>query len=262
MLLIFSLWWGFWGITKVKNVVNQQKVRIKTFYLIFYFEHCTMKTLRTFAIIIIAALISSCSNTITAEQVITDSINYHDPMSKWSTLNATLRFDSRFSFNDSVPEDMLLTFNNAEQSFTYHNTDRAVKLHYTPDTCLQETTNGNCLGYSWTYGFYPFIWGLPMKLKDPGVQPNKSLKSTKFNKHIVWEVQVNYTAENYWFYFDKQDYQLRGFKFIKNDSTKKGEIIVLNELFEINGIKLPKHRTWLHLDSTLIGTNEVTQLIE
>lgn len=221
-----------------------------------------MRMIQILVFTAITLLITACSEALTAKKIISNSIQFHDPNLKWTSLNQTLSFDSRFSFNDSVPEEMHLTFNNGSQEFTYNNLDRAVKLHYTPDTCYKKTSNGDCNGYKWTYGFYPFIWGLPMKLEDPGVEPESSFKATTFNNLKVWEVQINYTAENYWFYFDKTNYQLRGFKFIKNDNSKKGEIIVLNNLLEVNGIKFPKHRTWLHLDSSLIGTNEVIKLVK
>ena len=71
---------------------------------------------------------------------------------------------------------------------------------------------------------------------------------------------MNYEAENFWFFFDQVDYQLRGFKFLKNDSSEKGEIIILRDLMKVDGILLPKHRTWLHKDSSLIGTNELLEV--
>ena len=194
---------------------------------------------------------------LSSEDIIANSIKFHDPNNSWNTYHATMNFESSFSWNDSIPERLELTINNKQQSFTYINHDREVVLKYSPDTCIKESIKGDCNAYSWTYGFYPYIWGLPMKLKDPGVQPKKEFKKLSINNSQVYEVQVNYEAENFWFYFNEDDYQLKAFKFIKNNTTKHGEIVILKDLKELQGIKFTKHKTWLNLDSSLIGRNEL-----
>lgn len=217
--------------------------------------------IRVLEVALLAASLTSCTikdskKNISAEEIISNSINFHDPKSSWNSFKATMHFESSFSFNDSIPEDLELSFDNSEAYFNYLNHDRKVNLKYYPDTCIKLTENGDCNGYSWTYGFYPYIWGLPMKLKDPGIKPQKDFCKTVFNNNSVWEVKVHYEAENYWFYFSPSDFQLKGFKFIKNNNPNKGEIVILKGLKEFKGIQFPKHRTWLHLDSSLIGTNE------
>ncbi len=218
--------------------------------------------INTLQIIISVITLTSCGSQViekklSSDEIISKSIDFHDPHQSWCTFHATMNFESSFSWNDSIPEHMELTFDNKQQYFNYLNHDRKVDLHYYPDSCSKASTNGDCGGYSWTYGFYPYIWGLPMKLQDPGIKPEKEFRKMVFNNESVYEVQVNYKAENFWFYFNDDDFQLEAFKFIKNDTTGKGEIVVLKNLKEVNGIKFPQHRTWLHLDSSLIGVNEL-----
>ena len=210
-----------------------------------------------YALTLISCGFSRDERKLSSDEIILKSISFHDPNSQWNTFYDTMNFESSFSFNDSIPEDLELTFNNKESYFKYFNHDRKVEIEYRPNSCNASPNNSLCGNYSWTYGFYPYIWGLPMKLNDPGIKPEKGFKKTVLNSDSVWEIQVNYEAENFWFYFDEKDYQLKGFKFIKNDSTNHAEIVILKDLKEVNGIKFPKHRTWLNLDSTLIGTNEL-----
>jgi hypothetical protein len=219
-----------------------------------------MKTSLLHFLFILTTLMS-CSNVPTSSQdIINRSIAFHDVNNNWKAFDQQLKFESRFSFNDSIPEELHLSFKTANNYFRYMNTDRKVDLEYFADSCISHTPEGNCNGYSWTSKFYPYIWGLPMKLRDPETQVQSNFKPTVFNGFKTWKIQVNYEAENFWFFFDQLDYQLRGFKFLKNDSSGKGEIIVLKDLVEVDGILLPKHRTWLHKDSSLIGTNELLEI--
>lgn len=202
-------------------------------------------------------LLACDQNPHSSREIVNKSIAFHDPGNNWKNFKGKLFFESRFSFNDSVPEALELTFDIANQFFRYKNIDRKVDIIYNKDVCELISENGSCDGYSLTSKFYPFIWGLPMKLNEPGVHPEKDFRKTTFNNLSAWEVEVRYTNENYWYYFDVNNYALVGFKFIKNDSSQKGEIVVLKDIDSLNEIKFPKHRTWLNLDSTLIGTNEL-----
>jgi hypothetical protein len=71
---------------------------------------------------------------------------------------------------------------------------------------------------------------------------------------------MNYEAENFTYYIDQHDFQLRGFQFLKNDKSGKGEIIHLDGLIKYKDIQFPKKRTWLHLDGDTIGTNEAMNI--
>lgn len=209
------------------------------------------------ALALISCGISRSEKKLSSEEIISKSIQFHDPHSHWSKFQATMNFESSFSWNDSIPEHLELTFDNFNNHFNYINHDRKVEIDFHPDSCKGIPQNELCNSYAWTYKFYPYVWGLPMKLKDPGIQPEKGIKKTALKNDSVWEIQVNYEAENFWFYFDDQNYQLRAFKFIKNDTSAHGEIVILDKLQEVQSINFPKHKTWLNLDSSLIGTNEL-----
>lgn len=99
-----------------------------------------------------------------------------------------------------------------------------------------------------------------MKLKDPNTKPNEKWQRDTINGFNCYAVGVNYESENYTFYFDQADYQLRAFKFLKNDQSGEGEIIHLQGLYKYNNIRFPQKRTWLHLNQDTIGVNEVVNI--
>lgn len=218
---------------------------------------------KLFLFCFLSTIFFSCKNEPqSAQEIIDKAIKFHDPNNQWNSLNAKFLFESSFSFNDSVPEELHLSINNPQNQFTYKNLDRKVEIYYDNDSCEVISADGSCGGYSWTKNFYPYIWGLPMKLKDPGVTPESTWKKDTINGFNVYQVLVNYEAENFKFYFDQKDYQLRAFEFLKNDDSGKGEIIFLKDLFEFNGIKFPAYRKWMELNRELIGTNEVKAITQ
>lgn len=204
---------------------------------------------------------ASTIETITANSIIERSINFHDPKDNWNKLNATFSFESSFSWNDSIPEELNISIDVPKNEFRYVNLDRKVDIFYPKDSCIVNSKDGSCAGYSWTKNFYTYVWGLPMKLKDPGIKPEEDFVKMTLRGKEVYEVKVNYDAENFKFYFDSKTFQLEFFSFLKNDTSGHGEFIILKDLYEFNGIKFPAHKTWTNLsDTSLIGTNVVTTI--
>ncbi len=211
--------------------------------------------------IFLVAVLSSCNNKPeTAVQIINKSIEFHDPQNEWNNFDATFYFESSFSFNDSIPEEMKITIDVPNNNFTYKNIDREVEIQYLSDSCNLISEKGNCQGYSWTKNFYTYTWGLPMKLKDPNIKPLSKWNLDTINNYPCYAVYVNYEAENFTYYIDQEDFQLRAFKFLKNDESGKGEIIHLEGLQEYNNLQFPEKRTWLQLNGDTIGTNKVMNI--
>jgi len=215
--------------------------------------------------LILLLIITSCeeSKIETAQDIVNASITFHDPENKWKSLNAEFVFQSKFEFNDSVPEELHININVQNNNFRYTNLDRKVDISYSQDSCIVNQGNTNCNSYAWTKNFYTYIWGLPMKLNDPGTTINPNFTLDTIQQIPVYNVSVPYHDENYQFYFHQKTYELKFFQFIKNNETGHGEFITLSEIYEHNGIKFPKHKRWEQLSSReLIGTNEVLSIIK
>jgi len=224
-----------------------------------------MKLTAPIALLIVSGFaLISCDGeekTETAQGIVNASINFHDPHNNWNALNANFIFESKFSFNDSVPEELHININVPANDFKYHNLDRKVNLRYNNDSCEVLKGSGTCGGYSWTKNFYTYVWGLPMKLQDSSTTILPKFTTDTIRNTPVYIVSVNYENENFKFYFNQNTYELKFFGFIKNTGDKHGEFISLSGLQEFNGIKFPKHRRWEKLlTEELIGTNEVLSI--
>lgn len=215
-------------------------------------------------LISIAFLNISCSNKPkNAIELVNKSVAFHDPNNQWNNLDVLFEFKSSFSWNDSIPEQLLLGIDVPNYSLDYLNTDR--KLHYifTQDSCSTLLGSPSCSDFIWAYNFYIYMWGLPMKLNDPNTKIKQDFTMESINNKEAYAIEVNYENEDWRFFFDQNTYQLLGFTFIKKDGSNHGEKVIVSDLFEYNGIKFPKIRTFYKLDNNkYIGENEVVKITE
>ena len=110
--------------------------------------------------------------------------------------------------------------------------------------------------------YYSYLWGQPMKLKDPGTQVHEKIRETNFNGVPVYVLKVSYDpdiGEDLWyFYFEKKDYRLCGYRFFHDENKNDGEFITLSEMVTINGIRIPKVRKWYtNQDQKYLGSDIV-----
>lgn len=211
-------------------------------------------------------LIVLCSSfvkqqTVTAEEVLEKSVSFHDPNNQWPYLRADFVFESSFSFNDSIPESLKVHIDVPDNNFRYQNFDRNVDISYPKDSCIINSGETSCEAYTWTKNFYTYIWGLPMKLKDPGEYLQDSVKLDTIQNFPLHVITAIYEKETFQFYFHQQTGELKCFEFVKNDGSNHGEFVYLKGIKEHYGIKFPQHRTWTTLkNGSLIGTNEVLSI--
>lgn len=197
----------------------------------------------------------------TAKSLIAKSIKHHDPHGNFNTLHAIFSFESTFDWNSS-PEELIITMDFENYALDYKNLDREMHLQFSKDTCLTIEGKTQCQDFSWVYNFYLYIWGLPMKLNDPGIQINDTVLDTKYKGNLYKTVEVEYPTEHFKFHFDSA-FALRGFQFQKVDNPDKGEIIWLEGTLKHKGISFPKKRYWYDLKTgKLLGTNEVIKISE
>ena len=208
-----------------------------------------------FTIITLSSCQTPTNPPLTAEDIIQKSIKYHDPKGNFNELNARFYFESAFSWNDSIPEELVMDMDFKNYALVYRNLDREMELEYQKDTCFTHKGETSCRDFIWAYDFYLYIWGLPMKLSDPGIDVKDTVYSIHHKGKELKAIDIEYETEYYSFYFDSL-YALNGFQFIKKDNPEKGEQIWLEGVIEHEGIKFPKKRVWYDLKNNLLGTNE------
>ena len=93
-----------------------------------------------------------------------------------------------------------------------------------------------------------FLWGLPMKLTDPGTRLDPKVKETRFEGKAVYELRVTYDqsvgSDTWYFFFGRETCALVGHRFHHDESAGDGEYTVLTDEITGQGLRLPRIRRW------------------
>lgn len=213
--------------------------------------------MKTLYIALAFLLLSSYSlgATLTPQNVIAKSISYHDPESRWGEFSGSFSLTTQGVFNENKVDKITITISQQEQLMRYQNERRNIDVSYSGMTCAGSNVAQYCKDFIWARDFYPYVWGLPMKLTDELAAINPKLEKTVFNQQKCWQVGVSYPRHTYKFYFNQESFKLEGFQFIHNADATKGEIIVHDGEFDLGGVKTPAIRTWYDLKMKKLSTD-------
>ena len=108
--------------------------------------------------------------------------------------------------------------------------------------------------------YFVYLYGLPMKLQDKGTVIDEKVTKTKFQGKEYLSIKVTYEAnvgkDTWYFYFDPTTYALSGYRFYHKEEDNDVEYITLEGLETVQGIKIPKVRTWYYnKDDKLLGAD-------
>lgn len=242
-----------------------------------------MKSLASFFLLGSAVLLIPCATSAevpadsgrvpTASFVVEQSIEYHDPRGLWG--DARFRLDLRETRPDGTERRTRIQFHNALDSFeilTQRN-EAEIEGLMAAGECIM-TLNGStkfsdaereeyrltCDRLGWLRDYYTYLWGLPMKLGDPGTLIDQDVTAGSYQKQEVWSVRVTYDdsvgSDTWYFYFDQQSYALVGYRFYHDEAKGDGEYIVLEGETEVSGLKIPTQRAWyVNADDRHLGND-------
>jgi hypothetical protein len=235
-----------------------------------------MKKNIVFAIII--TVFMSCEKELTSEQILNNSISYHDPNNEWNTFNST--FHITMETPDSPNRESDITINNPESAFYLKVVKDTTMIEYKVrgDNCNiafnrsaqfteeeAKANNLNCDRAKMYKNYYSYLYGLPMKLKDPGthISETAELRSFKGKEYLVLKVTYDESvgSDNWYIYLDPETYAMEVYQFFKKDENgnqkdDSGEYILLTEEMVVNFIKMPKVRAWYYnKDDAYLGTD-------
>lgn len=115
---------------------------------------------------------------------------------------------------------------------------------------ITKTNDEQCVRTVMMKNYYTYLYGLPMKLKDPGTILDPEVKKVRFNDKEYLLLRVTYdeaVGSDIWqFYFNPKTYAMEVYQFFKGEDEKTGEYILLSDELEVNGIKMPKDRAWYY----------------
>ncbi|EAZ82717.1 DUF6503 family protein [Algoriphagus machipongonensis] len=177
----------------------------------------------------------------TGSELVSQSIQFHDPNGIWSSLDAT------FVIEDSLPpgrdsRSYFFSLDNSRSFLSYS----IEGLEFEVENDSVKVLNGEMAEERALRmrNYYSYLWGLPMKLADPGTEIEKEIQEEVLNGKTYLVARVPYEKDVWYFYFDPETYAMEAYKFYQDEANLKGEIIYLEGLVNYKGLKIPANRTW------------------
>lgn len=226
-----------------------------------------------------ALLISfvSLSQELTGSQLLEKTINYHNPNNTWTSFKGNLAITMSTPDGKERISDIIL--NLPEEYFQLTSTKDGVTIKQTLNkgrcelmlngsTTVSEedkkTHRLTCERANMYKNYYTYLYGLPMKLKNPGtiIDPKTEKKTFKGKEYLVLKVTYEKeVGEDVWyFYFDQKTYAMEVYQFFHDETKNDGEYILLTDQEEVSGIKMPKNRAWYYnKDDKHLGTDVLTK---
>lgn len=215
---------------------------------------------------------------VAAERALAGSISRHDPEGGWRSGAFAMTFSE--SRPDGSSRETRVVIDNRTGRFEFSTTrdGAAVDGVLTPADCtlsldgsteisdeVREKYRLTCDRLEWIRNYYAYLWGLPMKLRDPGTILDPVARRTTFQGREVLALRVTYEepvgGDTWYFYLDPESLELAGYRFYHDESANDGEYIVLEGLAEEAGLRLPRSRTWyVNSDDELLGTDTLVRL--
>jgi hypothetical protein len=207
----------------------------------------------SFVLLYLLIIVSSCQQVSpdTATDILHKSIRFHDPDNKWPHYKGSLQFQEERP--DGATRNTHIWIDNTAGFFKINRNDQ--EIHgMDMDSCYIEKGDVTCERAATMRNYYLYLWGLPMKLMDENTNLKPDVRKVKWENKSVYQISVDYKIDSWSFYIEEQTYQLVGYAFEKKDGSS-GERIVLDEIQEVDGMKIPSRRSWFTLENEFLGTD-------
>jgi hypothetical protein len=232
-----------------------------------------MKILLTLVFSLVA--LSIHAQDITGSALLDKTIKYHDPNGNWPALAAKITFAEDERNGKMIKQE--IEFRNGGDYFKGFRSDGEHEV-------VQLLNGGNCTltldGRSdfsdeekekhrltperakKMRDYYVYLYGLPMKLKDEGTQVDDEVTKVVFLGKEYLKLKVTYDAavgkDTWYFYIHPTTYEMSAYQFFHDESMNDGEYITLEGMVEIDGVKIPKLRTWYtNKEDKLLGVDDI-----
>lgn len=190
---------------------------------------------------------------LTSEEILNKSISFHDPDGEWST------FKTELTFKETRPNGLdrkaIAILDNSKSFFKLNRYDEEV-YHVEVENCVVEKGGGTSERGLMLRNYYTYLWGLPMKLKDPGTQLDETFTEQTVEGIACYVLRVPYEKDIWYFFMRKDNFAMIAYKFYKDEAAGKGEYIPTKGLFSVGNMKIPNNRTWYELPGNrVLGTD-------
>ena len=216
--------------------------------------------------VFILATIPIWAQQLTATELLEKSIAYHDPQGQWGRLRADFEIlaerpggSDRLStiHMDQAASLFRIRVEQEGVTKTYQVHGGHCRLWYQGEAGFPEETaaseNLTCERASLLRDYYSYLYGLPMKLRDPGTVMEPEVTRADFHGKEYLVIEVRYepgTGSDTWrFYFDPETSALGAYQFFHDVAANDGEYILLEGEAAIGTMRVPELRKWYRNDT-------------
>lgn len=232
-----------------------------------------MKTTYLFTFLLLLSTTYATAQMFTAQEVLQKSIEFHDPEGKWGT--TPIRFELKETRPGGTDRETAIYIDLPQSHFKIdqiRNENRIIQevkanqcsYQLNGSTDISEADQSafrlNCERTRTIRDYYTYLWGLPMKLKDPGTIIEEPALKTNFRGQICLAIKVTYEEavgkDTWYFYFHPTTFALIGYRFYHDEEKNDGEFITLEGLKTIKDIRIPRKRSWyVNEDDKFLGAD-------
>ncbi len=210
-----------------------------------------------------------------ADILLRRAIAYHDPDDLWAT--GTFEFGLAETRPDGSVRKTALRIDNGSDAFEWTTVrkGRRVEVSFRGDR-VEATLDGSSRfteqeAHDFRLSaeraqsmrnYYTYLYGLPMKLNDPGTRIDPEVTTETFDDRQAHRLKVTYDPkvgqDTWYFYFDPSTYALIGYRFYHDETKNDGEYILIDGQAEVGGIRMPRTRKWYtHAEDKYLGTDSI-----
>ena len=222
--------------------------------------------------------ITASAQTISGPALLDKTIAFHDPNGNWKMLGARISFAEDERNGKMIKQ--LIEFKNGGDYFKGFRSDGEHEVVQILDgeSCTltldgkSDFTEEERKQHRLTpdrakkmRDYYVYLYGLPMKLKDEGTQVDDQITKAEFMGKEYLKLKVTYDAavgkDTWYFYIDPETYEMSAYQFFHDESKNDGEYITLEGMVEVDGVKIPKLRTWYtNKEDKLLGVDNIAKI--
>ena len=200
---------------------------------------------------------------ISGSELLDKTIEYHDPKDNWHSFKNDFTVIMETPKGDKRKSRINIDLPASSFKLTTNKAGKTIEQIMVKDTCIlkidgaaiisekdRASHNISCERAKKMRDYYTYLYGLPMKLKDPGalVDPLVETKTFKDKKYLTLKVTYSEDVgtDTWYFYFDPTSYAMKAYQFFHDESKNDGEYIVLSGEEIISNVKMPKKRAWFY----------------
>jgi len=230
-----------------------------------------------FALVFFSIVPNINAQDISASKLLDNAIAYHDPNDLWDLFQGKLFITMSTPDNKKRVSEIALdlpkeyfkltsTSDGVTMEQTLDGSNCTIKLNGSTDISEEEkkTHRISCERTEVMKNYYTYLYGLPMKLKDPGTNIDPVVTTRVFRGKTYLALKVTYDEtvgkDTWYFYFNPTTFAMEIYQFFHDESKNDGEYIILSGIENVASIKMPKTRAWYYnKDDAYLGTDVLTR---